>query len=260
MLGLPGLQLLVFLGQALAQLLVVLDLARPVAAGELAVTVDDPLVGLLQIAAATHTEAAQQYVLRGLGVGNRQGHGGDVLEVDFTLHGFCQQQQATVVTPGHRRPGAHALGPRRRGTQRQQQRLRRAGRQGDLAGQSLAIGAFDGDVQGQRPVHGVLHAQAHGARLGPVPGAGLRRQAQGRTLARVEGHAAQDLALGGAFSRDAGQVGVIAGHLHGVHWPHEVEQLLAIGRLAQGRQAEQRDQRQALDRQWMSRTGCSDAQ
>ena len=56
---LPGLQLLVFLDDALAQLLVVLDLAWPVAAGELAIAIDDPLVGLLQISAATYAETSQ---------------------------------------------------------------------------------------------------------------------------------------------------------------------------------------------------------
>ena len=58
-----------------------------------------------------------------------------------------------------------------------------------------ALLALDRDLQGHVPAHGVLDAQAHVVRCGPVPTALRRTHAQGGPLRRAEGDATENVAL-----------------------------------------------------------------
>ncbi|MOA08425.1 hypothetical protein D3C78_1281890 [compost metagenome] len=142
-----------------------------------------------------HPELAEQNALRRIWLVQRQGYRHHPAALELAVHPGGQQGTLSVVAPRHRRCGTHAVGQRRGRLQGHQQLLDRAGRQGDAAGQHLAVGALDLHIEGQRPIHRVLHTQADGAGLRPVPCPRLRRQTQARTGVSVEGHATQALAF-----------------------------------------------------------------
>src|SRR5690606_14742637 len=75
-LGQPGLELFLLVLGAVAQLLDLVDLARPGAAGVLAEGVDDAGVdALLHGIAALHAEAAEEDALRHVRLAHAEGHG-----------------------------------------------------------------------------------------------------------------------------------------------------------------------------------------
>ena len=116
-LGQPGIQLLLLLGHRLLQLLVALDLARPVGPRVLAVTVDDASIGRRRELLTAHPKLADQNMLRSFRLRHGQGHGADLAQVQRPGNGVRQQQPLTLVRPGHRHTGAHALVAGRRGLQ-----------------------------------------------------------------------------------------------------------------------------------------------
>ncbi|MCY1402258.1 hypothetical protein D9M71_173950 [compost metagenome] len=237
-LGKPASELLrLFLG-ALLQVLVALHLARPVATGVLAVGIHQAVVERFLLVFLFSAEAAEQHVLGGIRLVQRQGHGSDLAAIEFAVDQGGRQPALAFAGPGHRRCRAHAVGIGRGGSQGNQQGLGRTCRQRDLGGQELAVGALDGDIQGDGPVLCILDAKAHGLGLGPVPAAALRGKAQARLLGGVEGEPSKDFTTGGGFSGHARQGGVLGDHLHGVQRTHEVEQGLCLGSQGDSRHPE----------------------
>ncbi|MNO99115.1 hypothetical protein D3C76_908800 [compost metagenome] len=246
--ALPFLQLLAFGLPGGGQLLGALHLFRPVAAAGLAEAVDDAGVGAAQLlAAGAGAEAGDEDVLRRLRFAQVDTHRADLAAVQFAFDAGGDQQALAVEIERHRHAGAHAEHLRRRRLQRHQQGLRRAGGQRHAGVQAgLAVDAIDVDFQGQRPVHGVLDAQAHAVRLGPVPAAAGRCQAQGRLARRAEVHAAQDLAFRRRLGGGAGQVGILGADRDHGHGLDEVEQrfVAACGPARGAGQREAEQQRQ----------------
>ena len=169
-------------------------------------------------------------MLRGFRLRHGQGNRADLAQVQRTRDGVRQQQPLALVRPGHRYTGAHAVIAGRRGLQGNQQGLRGTGRQGNARTQALTIRALDQHIQGQRPIHSVLHTQAHLSLLRPVPAAALRSQLHTRLCSGVKGHTAQHLALRRRFANAIRQVSILRGDLHNIHRPHKVEQLLRLFR------------------------------
>ena len=208
------------------------DLFRPLTAAELTIGIDDRGIGrLLHRRHVLHAKTAEQDALRRIGLIQRQLHRHHLTGLQLASHGAGQQHAASLVSPGHGRPGAHALSQGRRRLQRHQQGLRWPGRQVDTTVQYFAIGAFDLHIEGQCPIHGVLQAQTHGASRGPVPATALRRQAQARLLRRVEGQTAENLTPGAHLGRQARQRSVLGGHLDHIHGFNEVVERLRRCRL-----------------------------
>ena len=232
----PGFQLLLFLGRGAFELLIAADLFRPFGPGRLTVGIHQGAIhGLGHGLGVLNAEALKQNALGHFRLIHRHAHCHHLAAIQLTS-AAGQQDALTVDRHRHGRPGLHAQAQRRCRLQRHQQGLRRAGRQIDTADQRLAIVALDGHVQGQRPIHGVLHPQAHETRLRPVPGPCLRGQPQGRTSDRVERHPPQHFTFGGLLGVGLRQVGVLSGHLDHIGGAHKVEQrLLGGGCRQQGR-------------------------
>ncbi len=124
----PAFELLLLAHIGRLELLVIGNLFRPMAAGGLAIGIDQLLVGrLVGLVVILDADPLDQQVLRHLGVGDTQADRHHLLEVERA--GAAGQQQAlAAMVPGHGRAGAHALAQRRTGRQRYHHGLCRPGR------------------------------------------------------------------------------------------------------------------------------------
>ena len=180
--------------------------------------------------------------MRGLWLLQRQLHALDLTRVQLAADLGGHQPALTVMSPGHRRCRAHALGNGRCGLQRHQQGLRRTGRYGNTAEELLAIERFDAHQQSQVPGHGILQTQTHGALLRPVPTALRRRQAQRGLRSGIERDAPENLPLTVGLGLQIGQHGIFQGDLHAIERPHEVEQHRLRRRSQTGRAQQNHEQ------------------
>lgn len=216
-----------------AQLLVGANLFRPVGAAVLAIAIDQAGQDApLHRPPCAYAETSEQDALGSLRRAQGQAQRPDPGAVQRALHAWRQQHPLTFDHLWHQRPRTHAESLWRNRPQRHQQGLRRACRKLDGCLQPRrALLALDRDLQGHVPAHGVLDAQAHVVRRGPVPTALRRTHAQGGPLRRAEGDATENVALRGGLRRRAGQVGILKGDADHGHRLDEVEQhLLGVAR------------------------------
>ncbi|MNZ53322.1 hypothetical protein D3C78_711960 [compost metagenome] len=225
----PGVQLLLFfIGRGL-ELIVSGHFLRPLCPAGLAIGIDQRAIDSTDHRfAILHAKALKHDALGDFRMIHRQRDRDHLAAIQLPF-AAGQQNSLSIYHHRHGRPGFHPLAQWRAGGQRYQQCLRRPRWQVDAADQNLAVTALDLHVERDRPVHRTLQAQAHDPGLRPVPGTGLRRQAQARLRHRVERHPTQHFTLGCLLRIGLRQAGILRRHLDDVGGSNKVEQRLLPG-------------------------------